>query len=177
MAKKIYKGKDKFGISRWCFDWKDYFTGKRHRKTYAMTEQEAEAKRQKLESLEMCRHTGIPVDINNPNSVSVEYVFNAYLNDYIKLCDANKRSIKSFNRHKHALTLFYKVFSNKTLINNLLVRVVDGDVCNPMQKFNDHFKHHSHSGINTNLQSIIAAFNWAKTNNIISSTPIYLYCI
>ena len=59
MAKKIYKGKDKFGISRWCFDWKDYFTGKRHRKTYAMTEQEAEAKRQKLESLEMCRHTGI----------------------------------------------------------------------------------------------------------------------
>ena len=171
MAKKTYKGKDKFGISRWCFDWKDYFTGKRHRKTYAMTEQEAEAKRQKLESLEMCRHTGIPVDINNPNSVSVEYVFNAYLNDYIKLCDAKKRSIKSFNRHKHALTLFYKVFPNKTLINNLLVRVIDGDVYNPMQKFNDYFAHHSHSGINVNLQSIIAVFNWAKRNNIISSTP------
>lgn len=171
MAKKTYKGKNKFGVSKWLFDWTDYFTGKRHRKTYTMTEQEAESKRQKLESLEMCRDTGIPVDINNPNSVSVEFVFDAYLNDYIKLCNAKKRSIKSFNRHKHALKLFLEVFPKHTLVNSLTVSVVDGNVYNPMQKFNDHFKHHSNSGININLQSIIAVFNWAKRNNIIVSTP------
>jgi len=172
MAKKTYKGKDKFGVPRWLFDWNDYHTGKRHRKTFTMSEGDAEEKRSKLESLEMCRETGIPVDINNPDSVTVQYVFDAFLHHYLNLCNQNKRSHKSFKRHEFSLKKFLEVFPGNTPVSNLIVAVVDGIVYNPMQGFNDHYDHHSPSGINNNLQGITAAFRWAKKNRIISTAPV-----
>ena len=172
MAKKSYKGKDKYGISRWLFDWNDYFTGERHRKTYTMSESDAEEKRSKLESLEMCRETGIPVDVKDPNSVTVQYVFDSFLNHYLNLCSQKKRSHKSLKRHEFSLKKFLEVFPGTTPVSSLIVAVVDGVVHNPMQKFNDHYDYHSPSGINNNLQGISSAFNWAKRNKIISATPV-----
>ena len=172
MAKKSYKGKDKYGISRWLFDWKDYFTGERHRKTFTMSESDAEEKRSKLESLEMCRETGIPVDVRDPNSVTVQYVFDSFLNHYLNLCSQKKRSHKSLKRHEFSLKKFLEVFPGTTPVSSLIVAVVDGVVHNPMQKFNDHYDYHSPSGINNNLQGISSAFNWAKRNKIISATPV-----
>ena len=172
MAKKIYKGKDKFGVPRWLFDWNDYHTGKRHRKTFTMAEGDAEEKRSKLESLEMCRETGIPVDVKDPNSVTVQYVFDSFLNHYLNLCSQKKRSYKSLKRHEFSLKKFLEVFPGTTPIASLIVAVVDGVVHNPMQKFNDHYDYHSPSGINNNLQGISSAFNWAKRNKIISATPV-----
>ena len=172
MAKKSYKGKDKYGISRWLFDWNDYFTGERHRKTYTMSESDAEEKRSKLESLEMCRETGIPVDVKDPNSVTIQYVFDSFLNHYLNLCSQKKRSHKSLKRHEFSLKKFLEVFPGTTPVSSLIVAVVDGVVHNPMQKFNDHYDYHSPSGINNNLQGISSAFNWAKRNKIISATPV-----
>jgi len=172
MAKKTYKGKDKYGISRWLFDWKDYLTGERHRKTFTMSESDAEEKRSKLESLEMCRETGIPVDVKDPNSVTVQYVFDSFLNYYLNLCSQKKRSHKSLKRHEFSLKKFLEVFPGTTPVSNLIVAVVDGVVHNPMQKFNDHYNYHSPSGINNNLQGISSAFNWAKRNKIISAAPV-----
>ena len=172
MAKKSYKGKDKFGVPRWLFDWNDYHTGKRHRKSYTMSETDAEEKRSKLESLEMCRETGIPVDINNPDSVTVQYVFDAFLHHYLNLCNQNKRSHKSFKRYEFSLRKFLEVFPGNTPVASLIVTVVDGIVNNPMQRFNDHYDYHSPSGINNNLQGITAAFRWAKKNRIISTAPV-----